>query len=442
MRRPISWIPTLYFSEGLPYVIVMTISVIMYKRLGLSNTDITLYTTWLYLPWVIKPLWSPFIEQMRTKRWWILLMQLLVGAAMGGVALSLQAPGYVQWSLCFFWLMAFSSATHDISADGFYMLALSEHDQAFYVGIRSTFYRISMIIGQGVLIMGAGLLEIYTRNPRTAWSLTLMVAAATMLLLFLYHRWALPHPDEKRSSGSALGANAILHEVWDICHDFCLKPQVITAVIFMLIYRLPEAMLVKITPLFMLDSTAQGGLSLTTSELGWVQGTVGAIGLIAGGILGGWAIARDGFRRWLWPMVLAMSLPNILYIVLAYYQPEQMWFFSSSFVVDKIWIVAISYFIEQFGYGFGFTAYMMYMLFFSQGNSPAAHYSFCTGLMAASMMLPGYATGWLQEQLGYYQYFVFVAALIPVTFVAASLINVPDDFGAKKVVTKGHTRKS
>lgn len=432
MRRPISWIPTLYFSEGLPYVIVMTISVIMYKRLGLSNTDITLYTTWLYLPWVIKPLWSPFIEQMRTKRWWILLMQLLVGAAMGGVAFSLQAPGYVQWSLCLFWLMAFSSATHDISADGFYMLALSEHEQAFFVGIRSTFYRISMIVGQGVLIMGAGLLEIYTRNPRTAWSLTMMVAAATMLLLFLYHRWALPHPEEKRNADTNPGTRAILHEVWDICHDFFLKPQVITAVIFMLIYRLPEAMLVKITPLFMLDSTAQGGLALTTSELGWVQGTVGAIGLIAGGILGGWAIARDGFRRWLWPMVLAMSLPNILYIVLAYYQPEQMWFISPSFVVDKIWIVALSYFVEQFGYGFGFTAYMMYMLYFSQGSSPAAHYSFCTGLMAASMMLPGYATGWLQEQLGYYQYFVLVAALIPVTFVAASLINVPDDFGAKK----------
>lgn len=426
-KHPLSWIPTLYFAEGLPYVVVMTIAVVMYKRLGLSNTDIALYTSWLYLPWVIKPFWSPVVDLFKTKRLWIVVMQLFVGASMAGVAFSLQMPHYVQWSLCFFWLMAFSSATHDIAADGFYMLALTEHEQALNVGIRSTFYRIATIMGQGMLVMGAGLLEIYTRSPRQAWSLTMMIAAAAILLLCLYHRFILPRPETERSA--TLNAKSVAADFVDVFVDFVTKPQFGVAVLFLLMYRLPEALLVKITPLFLLDSVDKGGLALSTGELGFVQGTIGVIGMMVGGILGGVAIARDGFRRWLWPMVLAMSLPNLLYVALAYYQPDKVWIFSQDIVVNQIWVVSASYFVEQFGYGFGFTAYMLFMLYFSQGTSKTAHYAFCTGLMAMSMMLPGMVAGWLQEQLGYYEFFVVVIALVPLTFIAASIINVDSKFG-------------
>lgn len=436
-RSPWAWVPTLYFTEGLPYVIVMSIAVVMYKRLGLSNTDIALYTSWLYLPWVIKPFWSPVVDMLRTKRWWIVTMQLLVGASMAGVALTLQTPGFVKWSLCFFWLMAFSSATHDIAADGFYMLALNEHEQALNVGIRNTFYRIATIMGQGLLIMGAGNLEVFTQNPRLAWSITMMVAAATLLLLCVYHRFILPQPEniglhEERLAGESqreTGLVSVLRDFLDIFADFFEKPQIVVALIFLLIYRLPEALLVKITPLFLLDGIDQGGMALSTSELGFVQGTIGVIGLITGGILGGVAVAHKGFQKWLWPMVLAMSVPNLLYVALAYYQPEYL--NLGLFTMNKISIVATSYFIEQFGYGFGFTAYMLYMLYFSQGHSKTAHYAFCTGFMALSMMLPGMVAGWLQELLGYYQFFVAVIALVPLTFIAASIINVDPQFGKK-----------
>lgn len=428
-RSPFAWIPTLYFAEGLPYVIVMTIAVIMYKRLGLSNAENALYTSWLYLPWLVKPFWSPVVELLKSKRWWIVVMQLFVGASMAGVAFTLKAPDFVRWSLCFFWLVAFSSATHDIAADGFYMLALSEHEQAFHVGIRSTFYRLATLMGQGILIMGAGLLETYTRNPKTAWSITMLIAAIVMMALAAYHHYMLPRPYDRNNANTNL--EDTFRDFVDVIYDFVSRPQFLVAVIFLLTYRLPEALLVKITPLFLLDSVAKGGMALSTTELGFVQGTIGLAGLITGGVLGGMAVATHGFKRWLWPMVLAMSLPNLLYVALAYYQPDQIWIISPDFVVEKVWIVAASYLVEQFGYGFGFTAYMVFMLFFSQGNSKTTHYSFCTGFMAASMMLPGMVAGWMQENLGYYQFFVVVMALVPLTFIAASIINVDSNFGKK-----------
>lgn len=418
----------MYFAEGLPYVIVMSITTVMYERLGLSNAEITLYTSWLYLPWVIKPFWSPIVDIFRSNRWWILVMQMLIGASLAGVAFTMPLPHFVQWSLCCFWLMAFSSATHDIAADGFYMQALSDHDQAFYVGIRSTCYRIATLIGQGTLVMLAGLLEVYTRSPRHAWGATMALAAGVMLLLFVYHRFALPATQERAASPR----KEYFDDFWNVIVDFVTKPQFVVTIIFLLAYRLPEALLVKITPLFMLDSVDNGGLALSTIDLGLVQGTIGVAGLIVGGILGGMAVARHGFQRWLWPMVLAMSVPNLLYVGLAYYQPESLTIIPDMIVLSKKWIVGISYCVEQFGYGFGFTAYMMYMLYFSRGNSSTAHYAFCTGFMALSMMLPGFKAGWLQEQLGYYQFFVVVMALVPLTFIAASIIKVDPSFGKKE----------
>ena len=412
------WIPSLYFAEGIPNVVVMTIAVVMYKRLGLDNESVALYTSWLYLPWVIKPFWSPIVEMWRTKRWWIVVMQLLIGASMAGVAFTLRVPDYIQWTLAFFWLMAFSSATHDIAADSFYMLQLSPHDQALFVGIRSTFYRVATIAGQGVLIMFAGVLEVYTRQPVKAWSLTFWVAAAMFFLLFLYHKLTLPHPSTDVCR--PVNPREQLGNMGRTFLTFFTKPHIVPALAFMLLYRFPEALLTKICPLFLLDKTSDGGLELTTSQIGFVQGTVGVIGLTLGGILGGIAVARDGFKKWLWPMVMSISLPNAVYIVLAYFQPE------------SIHWAGVCVFVEQFGYGFGFTAYMLYLIYFSQGASKTAHYAFCTGFMALGMMLPGMMAGWLQEQLGYLNFFIVVMLLVPLTFIVSALVKVDDNFGKKE----------
>lgn len=413
---PWTWIPSLYLAEGIPYVIVMQIAVVMYKRLGLSNTDIALYTSWLYLPWVIKPFWSPIVDRFRTKRWWIVMMQLVIGAGLAGVAFTLSLPSAVQWTLAFFWLMAFSSATHDIAADGFYMLGLSKKEQALYVGIRSTFYRIAMIAGQGLLVMFAGAMEVYTRQPVKAWAITFYATAGLFFLLYAYHLLVLPRPKADHAVAHSVSP---FSDMGFTFRSFFAKPGIVVALCFMMLYRLPEALLVKICPLFLLDQASEGGLALTTSELGMVQGTVGVIGLTLGGILGGVAVSVGGFRKWLWPMVLSISLPNVVYIILAYFQPENLF-----------WVNACV-FIEQLGYGFGFTAYMLYLMYFSQGPSSTAHYAFCTGFMALSMMLPGMVAGWLQQQMGYLNFFIFVVALVPLTFVVARFIKVDDDYGKK-----------
>ena len=413
-RSPWAWIPSLYFAEGLPNVIVVTIAVVMYKRLGLSDTDIAFYTSWLYLPWVIKPFWSPIVETLKTKRWWIVAMELFIGATLAGVAFTLPLNHFLCWSLAFFWLVAFSSATHDIAADGFYMISLDSHEQSLFVGIRSTFYRVAMIMGQGLLIMLAGKLELRFR-PLIAWSWTFAAIACVLLALACYHARILP-----RAKADAAPLDVQWREVFkgfvNTFLSFFRKKQIVVALLFMLLYRLPEALLVKICPLFLLGDPRTGGLGLSTGELGMVQGTIGVIGLTLGGILGGVAAERGGLRRWLWPMVLSITLPDVVYIVLAYFQP------------DNLTWVGACVFVEQFGYGFGFTAYMLYLIYFSRGKSSTAHYSFCTGFMALSMMLPGMVAGFLQESVGYLNFFIIVTALCLITFVVAALIKVEDDF--------------
>lgn len=415
---PWAWIPTLYTAEGIPYVIVMTVATVMYERMGLKAGEIALYTSWLYLPWVIKPFWSPVVDLLRTKRWWIITMQLLIGGALGGLAFSMQLPSFLQWSLAMLWLMAFSSATHDIAADGFYMLALTPQQQAFFVGIRSTFYRIAMIVGQGLLIMFAGALESRFR-PAQAWSVTFAVVAIFFVLMFFYHALFLPkaQTDQSRSRVSMVDAFKGFIETFI---TFFKKPEIIPALLFILVYRLPEALLVKICPLFMLGQVDDGGLALTTGQLGWVQGTVGVVGLTLGGILGGLAAERGGLRRWLWPMVLSITLPDAVYIVLAYFQPDNL-----------TWISACVFF-EQFGYGFGFTAYMLYLIYFSRGKSSTAHYAFCTGLMALGMMLPGMVAGYLQEAVGYLNFFIIAMVLCALTFVVAGMVKIEKDFDGEE----------
>ena len=415
---PWAWVPSLYFAEGIPYVAGMTISLIMYKRLGLSNADITLYTSWLYLPWVIKPFWSPFIDVVRSKRWWILAMQVLIGAALGGVAFSIPTSTWLQGSLCLFWLMAFSSATHDIAADGFYMLGLNSHEQAWFVGIRSTFYRIATIVGQGLLVMVAGNLEVLTRNVRYSWSLTFYFMAGLFIALWLYHGWVLPKPQEDEEH-QRLNAPGLLREMETAIVTFFRKPQVVAGICFMLFYRMPEGLLAKVSALFLIDAAHKGGMGLSPAEYGLVQGTVGVVGLTLGGILGGVAASRGGLKRWLWPMVFAITLPDVVYVYLSYALPS-----------DLI-IVGSCIFVEQFGYGFGFSAYMLYLIYYSRGDHKTSHYALCTAFMALSMMLPGLFAGALQEWVGYRLFFIIVMLCCSLTFVVTAFLKIDPDFGKK-----------
>ncbi|MDG1753934.1 MAG: MFS transporter [Rhodothermales bacterium] len=418
-RRAWRWIPSLYFAEGIPYVIVMTLSVIMYKRLGISNTDIALYTSWLYLPWVIKPLWSPFVDILKTKRFWIVTMQLVIGAAMASVALTLPGPDFFRWSLVFFWLIAFSSATHDIAADGFYMLAVDDSNQAWFVGIRSTFYRFAMIAGQGLLVMVAGQLETSTGDIPMAWAMTMGIAAALFLLFMVYHRFVLPRPATDVPTAEASASN-LFSEFLKTFSTFFQKKGVTTIILFILFYRFSEAQLVKMASPFLLDEAAVGGLGLSTTEVGFVYGTVGIISLTLGGLLGGFLAAKQGLKFWLWPMVAAINLPNVVYLLLSTFLPE------SSLIVN----IAVA--VEQFGYGFGFTAFMLFMIYAAEGPHKTAHFAICTGFMALGMMIPGMISGWLQEMLGYQNFFIWILLATIPGFLVASLVDIDPEFGKAK----------
>lgn len=609
-KSPWAWIPTLYFAQGLPYVAVMTISVIMYKRLGISNTDIALYTSWLYLPWVIKPFWSPFVDLIKTKRWWVLTMQFIIGVGLAGIAFTIPTPFFFQLTLAVFWLVAFTSATHDIAADGFYMLALTEHDQSLYVGIRSTFYRISTVAGQGLLVVLAGIIEansglepvtlnveagpqykneiglpVFANTERStddnmhfvfsssdikvgtevaqgvtqakidsiqglvkelnqengfiakentkhnagghteeddglgwfsrfvkdtfgeereskkgqyinniavvavklskkpadgetvilntnhkkgdvslalvqgerlefnannwdkpaymviqidhklktvatssfegtsgnipfAWLVVFCAMSGFFLLICFYHTWSLPKPASDHGAKNLTASN-IFREFFETFKTFFQKKQIWVAILFMLLYRLPEAQLVKLINPFLLDPRDLGGLGLTTGEVGLVYGTIGIIGLTLGGIVGGIVAAKGGLKKWLWPMAWSISLTCATFVYLSVVQPED------------LLTINICVFVEQFGYGFGFTAYMLYMIYFSEGEHKTAHYAICTAFMALGMMLPGMAAGWLEELIGYKHFFYWVMICCVATIAVCAFIKVDPSFGRK-----------
>jgi len=587
-RNPWAWVPSLYYAEGIPYVIVMLVSVAFYKRMGISNTEIALYTSWLYLPWVIKPFWAPFIDFFRTKRIWIVVMQLFIGAGLAAVALTMPSPDFLKYTLIFFFLLAFSSATHDIAADGFYMLGLSEGDQSLYVGIRSTFYRLSMITGQGLLIILAGYFEthsglppvnvtinssnsvrteqiidtreitansddllvisntdqlnistdkiskakadsilsfvsssnikngFYERDPKQAeivpakkgemtanigvvffkltkepvdknevvvyfdresgdksisliegsrivfnrqnwnrpayavfqldpklrtettaafkatagdipwaWSMTFLILTGLFIVFFIYHAFILPYPVSDKPAVK----DATKNIAGDFIRTFALffkKKHILLILTFLLIYRFGEAQLVKMATPFLLDPKEVGGLGLTLGQYGLVYGTVGIIALTLGGILGGIVAARHGLKKWLWWMFAAINIPHILYIYLAYAQP------------DNLLIINLCVAGEQFGYGFGFTAYMLYMIYVSEGEFKTSHYALCTGFMALSMMIPGMFAGWIQEQLGYPHFFVWILLTMIPGFIITKLIPLDPAFGKKQITAKPH----
>ncbi len=418
-----AWIPSLYYIQGLPYVVVMAVSVVLYKRLGVSNTDIALYTSWLYLPWVIKPLWSPFIDMFRTKRFWVWAMQFLMGICFAGVALSLPTSDFLRYSLVFFYLVAFSSASHDIAADGFYMMALDDSRQSFFVGIRSTFYRFASITGQGLIVILAGTLETnnyFPMNTPNAWAITFLIIAGLLGLASVYHYFMLPKPEKDTQKLENTDINTVLSEFFKVFVLFFRKKDWYLMIAFLLLYRLGESQLVKLASPFLLDGLEKGGLGLSTEQVGFVYGTIGVIALTLGGILGGIAISARGLKFWLFYMLLAINVPNLVYVYMSFAQPESFWLISSCVA------------IEQFGYGFGFTAYMLYMIYISQGEHATAHYAIGTGFMALGMMLPGMASGWIQEQIGYQNFFIWVVIATIPSFVIGKMVQIEENFGKKK----------
>lgn len=411
MNKPLSWIPTLYLGESLPFAAVMLMSLVLYQEMGLTDTQITLYTGWLGLPWVIKPLWSPIVDGIKTKRWWILAMQLLIGASLALLAFTLPTSFWLQCSLAIFMLVAFSSATHDICADGFYILGLTDKDQELYVGLRNTFYRIGMVLGQGGLVMLAGVLQKSEMGVPLSWSVTFLAVAGLMLMLAAYHWRVLPKPSAdapKEVKTSVLDDFALTLKV------FFTKPHLLTALLFILLFRLPEGLLTKIVPLFLKRTVEEGGLALTDVQYGFVYGTLGVIGLLGGGILGGWLVSKFGLKKMLWPLVLCITLPDIVYVWLSFSQAQ------------SLATIASCVFVEQVGYGLGFTAYTLYLVSFAHGERSTSVFSFCTAFQyLGGVMLPGMVSGWMTDTMGYQQFFISVMGFCLVTFAVTALVKLP-----------------
>ena len=433
--NPWFWIPTLYFAEGIPYFLVNNISVMMFTKMGVPNGQMALFTSLLYLPWTIKPFWSPFVDIIKTKRWWFIAMQILMTAAFVLLTITIPHPspeliasGQTPISLftvmlILFIIVAFASATHDIAADGFYMLALTSHEQAAFVGIRSTFYRLSSIFGQGVLLVVAGLLETKTGDIPLAWQLTLLFTSIIFALITLWHIFFTPKPASDRSSlgDEAKSVGSILREFGRTFVTYFKKPGIWLAMIFMLVFRLPEAFLIKMINPFLVASNEVGGLGLATEQVGIVYGTIGILFLTIGGILGGWFASKVGLKKSMWWMAACMTLPCLTFVYLSMALPT------------SLVAISIALAIEQFGYGFGFTAYMLFMIYFSEGEFKTAHYAICTAFMALSMMIPGMFAGYIQEALGYVGFFWMVIACCAATLIITVFARraVDEDYGKK-----------
>lgn len=391
--RPWLYVPTLYFAEGLPYIIVNTVSVILYKRMGMSNEFIGL-TSILYLPWVLKMFWSPLVDIRKTRRYWIICTQFIMAVLFAVLALSIPTPLFLPLTLTLFVMIAVISATHDIAVDGYYMLALDRHQQAFYIGVRSLFYRLALLCGQGLLVVWAGTLEEQTGSIPLSWMLTMFIPAVVFSAACLFHQQSLPRPVEDFSAV----ANTQSRNFTAAFTSYFTQPGIVRIVLFILLYRLGEAMLVKMAVPFMLDGPAAGGLGLSTKTVGYAYGTAGMLSLTVGGLAGGWLIARFGLKRCIWPMAIMLNAPDLVYMYMAVVQPEA-------------WLVYVLVACEQFGYGLGFTAFSVYLMDISRAPYKTSHFAISTGLMALGMMAPGMLSGYLQQWLGYSVFFTLVLAL-------------------------------
>jgi PAT family beta-lactamase induction signal transducer AmpG len=418
-NKPWYWIPFLNFASGFPYAIIISVSVIMYKNLGIANEDIGVYTSLLYLPWVIKPLWSPFIDLYATKRKWFLAMQLVIAIAFLIVGLTIPMNHFFMLSLALFWVAAFASASNDVASDGFYMLALAKEQQSFFLGIRSTFYRLSMLTANGLIVILGGFLEQKFGDKSKAWSYTMIVVALIMAFLTVYNFFTTPKVEENTTAETEPKVS-----FGEVFATFFQKKQIGIILAFILLFRLGESQLLKMLTPFLIDEKAKGGLGLTTEDVGIIYGTFGVAALVVGGILGGIAISKGGLRKWMLPMFLTMHLPILGFVLLAHFHPTSVYYIYATVIA------------EQFGYGFGFAAFMMYLIYVADGESKTAHYSIATGFMALGMMLPGMASGFIQEYLGYGNFFIWVfCATIP-GLILSQLLKYPADFGKKSEESK------
>lgn len=412
------WVPSLYFASGLPYHAITSISDIMYKDMGVDNASIALYTSILLIPWTIKPLWSPLVEMIGTRRNWTLYSQLLLVFCFAAVAFAVPSSSFILLTFAAFMLGAFVSSTHDIALDGFYILGLPQEKQSFFSGIRNTFYRIATVFSSGALVMFADRMGKSLENGNHAWSATFAITALIMAILFFYHRKAMPKPaDDIARMPKNIGE--VFGNFGDIIKTYFQKPGIWATLLFLLLFRFPEAQLGKIGKLFLMDTLAAGGLELSKGDIGFLNGVIGVAGLIAGGILGGICISRKGLKYWLWPMVTAISLPDIVYVYMSLAQP------------GSLGIIGSCIFIEQLGYGFGFTAYTLYMIYFAQGKYPTAHFAISTAFMSLGMMLPGMISGYIQESVGYENFFIWVMLCTIVTFAVSAIIKIDPNFGKK-----------
>lgn len=434
VKTPWLWVPSLYFAEGVPYFLVNNISVMMFAKMGVPNGQMAFFTTLLYFPWFLKGLWSPIVDVVKTKRWWILTMQALMTAMMILLTVTLPKPspeaiaaGEVPinlfWvTLVLFIVAAFASATHDIAADGYYMLAHSPSSQAAFIGIRSTAYRIASVFGQGVLVFIAGRIEKSTGDIPFSWQVTIGVCAIIFFLVTLYHTFILPKAaDDKPRVDTSAGAGETFKELGNSFKTFFTKKGVVLAIVFMLLYRLPEGFLIKMCQPFLVAARGNGGLGLDTDAVGVVYGTIGVIALLAGGIAGGVFASRVGLKRALWVMTACMTLPCLTFCYLSIFLPT------------NIVTISVAVSIEQFGYGFGFTAYMLYMMYFSEGEFKTSHYAICTAFMALSMMLPGFVAGYIQEAIGYVNFFwmVMFCCIATVGVTIAVRKSIDAEYGRK-----------
>ena len=435
--NPWLWVPTLYFLEGIPYFLVNNISMVMFNQMGVPNGEMSFFTTLLYFPWALKFLWAPFVDLIKTKRWWFLTMQFLMLGLAVLTIFSIPHPSpeviaamgtevkLFTGVLIAFIIMAFASATHDIAADGFYMLALTSGVQAEMIGWRSVFYRLSNVFCNSALIAIPGIIYDWTikqgeANMPMAWKVTMVITAVIFAIMAVWHVFFTPRPDTDKPNADTT-VKDIVTGFGKAFATYFTKPALWVAIAFMLLYRLPEGFLMKMIYPFLLGARDTGGLGMTMQELGVVYGAIGVIFLLLGGILGGYYISKVGLKKAFWWMALAMTLPCLSFVYLSMFLPTNMVY------------IAIAIAIEQFGYGFGFTAYMMYMMFFSEGEFKTSHYAICTSFMALSMILPGLVAGYIQEAIGYQHFFWMVIACSVATFTVTFLARriVDGNYGKK-----------
>lgn len=420
--KPYAWVPSLYMGEALPFSAVMLLSLVMFKEMGMTDSQITLYTGWLGTPWVIKPVWSPIVDNLKTKRWWIVSMQFLMGVALAMVALTLPTAFWLKASLAVLMVIAFASATHDISADGFYIIALSDKDQELYVGVRNTFYRVGLVIGQGGLVLLVGYMQegtfgAWLQPMLSSWMAVFIIMAVLMVVLGVYHACALPKVE--RSVHERFDIGEQVREFVKTLRVFVGKPHIVSALCFILLFRLPEGLLTKIVPLFLMRSADEGGLAMSDTDFGLIYGTLGVIGLLAGGLVGGWAVSRWGLKRCLWPLVMCITLPDVVYVYLSYCP------------TDNMWLVGSCVCVEQIGYGLGFAAYTLYLVTFSRGERSTAVFSICTaGQYLGGVMLPGMVSGLISENIGYQKFFLLIMLFCLVTFAVTAIVKIDEDRSA------------